>query len=199
MSYSDGNYSSPYLTGLSIGYPLNAPNNGGTREYALTYIQWANTYTDATIGAIDNNAPSAYLVEQGPVQRIGAGCVQFTRTFCEVPETWSETQETSYTYPGLSGGSGALGTWDAYAVRSPITLSQLGTITHSYAYASPPTRDATFTVTASGNVVDYVGPLAAGGFTSPSVEPATYTIASDVRLWRGNIWEKVTTTVPKPA
>lgn len=199
MSYSDGNYSSPYLTGVSIGYPLNAPNNGGTREYTLTYVQWANTYTDATIGATDGNAPGAYLVEQGPVQRIGAGCVQFTRTFAEVPTTWAQPQQTAYTFPGLTLGSGS--TWQPYGTRKPITLFATATVTHTYSQGSAPTPDTVFVVTDQGNVVDYIGtadPALGGILTSPSAEPATYTISSDVQLWRGNIWEKITSVVPKP-
>lgn len=194
-NYTDGNYSAAYLVEKQIGYPLNVPNNGGTREYRLTYVQNANTYTDAAIGDTDANAPSSYLVEQGPVTRLGGGVVQFTRVFSEVPTTWAEVGETSYTYPGIAGTFGA---FDPYGARKPITLFQLATTTHSYSQGvSPPARDNTFVSTLAGEPVDFISSYF-GYVTTPATEPTTYTISSDVRLWRGNIWEKVTTTVPKP-
>lgn len=199
-SYTDGNFASAYLIDKQIGYPLNVPGNGGTREYRLTYIQNANTYADAAIGDTDANAPGGYLVEQGPVTLLAGGVVQFTRVFSEVPTTWTQPEQIAYAFPGLTLGSGT--TWEPYGRRQPITLFALATVTHTYSQGSAPTADTVFTVTDQGNVVDYIGtanPALGGVLTSPSIEPATYTVSSDVVLWRGNIWEKITKTVPRPA
>lgn len=201
--YIDGNYTAAYLVSNVVSYPFSWPNNGTTAQYELEYVQYANAYSAASLGATSGDAPNAYLVEQGPLNKVAPGVVRFRRVYCEIPVAWTETQMTAYTFPGLSGPPipNAL-TFNPYYWRQPITLYTAATIAHTYSQgASSPTLDNIFQVTDGGNVVDYIGPqnpTYGNGVTSPNTEPATYTIASECRLLVGQIWEKTTTTVNKP-
>lgn len=180
-----------------VEYPFAVPNNGNTKLFNLTYSVAAANYTDAAIGSTDANAPSAYLVSKGPLKKRG-GVIQYQRSFMQVPATWGEKEQVPYSYPGLSAN---FGTWDPYGTRKPITLFANATVTHEYSQGSAPDPNAAFIVTDNGVVVDYIGlgnPDFTAGITSPAAEPTNYTVSSEVRLVRGNIWERITKTVPKP-
>lgn len=198
--YADGNYSVAYLTSNVVSYPFPWPNNSTVAQFDLEYIQWANTYSAAALDSTSGDAPSAYLVEQGPVRKIAPGVVRFARTYCQLPQTWGETQQMAYTFPGLSFGAGS--SWNPYFYRSPITLYAIATVTHTFSHgATPPTLDNTFIVTDGNNVVDYIGagnPNIGAVLTNPFVEPATYNVSSESHLLRGLIWEKISSVVPKP-
>lgn len=198
--YADGNYSTAFLVSNVVSYPFPWPNNSSTAQYDLEYVQWANTYAYANLGSNTGDAPNAYLVEQGPLRKIAPGVVRFARTYCQLPTTWTETQQIAYTFPGLSGNTGA--NWQPYYYRAPITLYSIATVVHTYSQSgTAPTLDATFQVTDGNNVVDYIGqqnPNIGVGSTSPASEPATYNVSSESHLLRGLIWEKITSTVPKP-
>lgn len=197
-AYADGNYSAAFLTGNVVSYPFIWPNNSNVAQYDLTFVQWANTYTPAELGSNSAYAPNAFMVEQGPLEKIAPGYVQYRRSYCQMPESWIETQQVAYSFPGLSGGA----PWNPYFYRNPVTLYAIATITHTYTQgATPPTLNNTFIVTDDGNVVDYIGtsnPNFGSVFTSPASEPSTYTVSSDSRLIKGLIWEKLTMNVPKP-
>lgn len=199
-TYIDGNYSAAFLVSNVVSYPFPWPNNSTKAQFDLEYVQWANTYAAATLGATSSDAPSANLVEQGPLTKVSPGIVRFKRVYCQLPDTWAETQQIAYTFPGLSSGSGS--SWQQYGYRAPITLYSIATVTHSYTQsATAPTLDATFIVTDGGNVVDYIGPQnpnIGAGNTSPASEPVTYNVSSESHLIKGLIWEKTLTTVPKP-
>lgn len=198
--YVDGNYANAFLTENVISYPFIWPNNSNVAQFALTYVQFQNAYVEPTLGSNSADAPSAYLVEKGPIQKIGAGVLKFQRVYCQLPVTWNETQQMAYTFPGLTYGTGA--TWTAYGTRSPITLYAIATVAHTFTVsATPPTLDNTFIVTDGGNVVDYIGvqnPNIGAGTTSPASEPISYNVTSESRLIKGLFWEKISATVPKP-
>jgi len=198
--YADGNYSTAFLVSNVVSYPFQWPNNSTTARWDLEYVQWANTYSAASLDSTSADAPSGRLVEQGPLRKIAPGVVRFSRAYCEVPEDWAETQQVAYTFPGLSYGIGS--TWNPYFFRQPVTLYAIATVLHEYSSgATAPTLDNTFIVTDGGNVVDYIGPgnpNIGAVLTSPSAEPADYNVSSESRLLVGLIWEKVSMTVPKP-
>lgn len=199
--YADGNFSAAFLTANVVSYPFPWPNNSNVAQFALEYIQWANTYVPAALGSTSADAPgSAVLVEQGPLRKIAPGVVRYARTYCQVPVMWGETQQMAYTYPGLSAGSGA--SWNPYFYRQPVTLYAIATVLHTFtSSATAPTLDPSFIVTDGNNVVDYIGvgnPNIGAGFTDPASEPSTYNVTSDSQLLKGLIWEKVSATVPVP-
>lgn len=198
--YADGNYSAAYLVSNVVSYPFPWPNNSTVAQYDLEYIQASANYAPVSLDSTSADAPSAFLVQQGPLRKIAPGMVRFARTYCQLPATWGETQQIAYTFPGLSFGSGS--NWNPYYFRSPITLYKIATVTHVFSHgATAPTLDNTFQVTDQGNVVDYIGasnPNLGVGVTSPSVEPAAYTVTSSSRLLSGLIWEKVTMNVAPP-
>ena len=196
--YVDGNFANAFLTSNVVSYPFQIPNKSTTALFTLEYVQNAANYTAASLASNSADAPNAYLVEQGPVTKIGS-LVKYTRIYCQQPVGWTETQQTTYTFPGLSGGD----PWNPYFARQPITLYCNATLTHSYTVsATSPTIAGAFTVTDHGNVVDYIGPCNpeyGSGFTDPSSEPGVYTVSGQSSMIKGLIWEKIITTVPKPA
>jgi hypothetical protein len=198
--YSDGNYATPFLISNSVSYPFPWPNNSNVAQFDLEYIVFANAYTPAALDSTSSDAPSAFMVSQGPVRKIAPGVVRYARTYCQLPQTWGETQQVAYTFPGLSEGGGS--SWNPYFYRAPITLYAIATVTHTFSHgATAPTLDNTFIVTDGNNVVDYIGPgnpNIGAALTNPSVEPLSYNVSSDSSLLVGLIWEKVTMTVPKP-
>lgn len=199
--YADGNFAAALLVSNVVSYPFPWPNNSTVAQFDLEYVQWANSYSAAALGSTSSDAPGgAGLVEQGPLRKIAPGVVRYARSYCQTPETWAETQQMAYTFPGLSGGIGP--NWNPYYYRSAITLYAIATVTHTYTQsATAPTLDPTFIVTDDNNVVDYIGPANPNSnalLTDPSVEPVTYNISSESRLLRGLIWEKISATVPKP-
>lgn len=198
--YADGNYSTAYLVSNVVTYPFTWPNNSTKAQYDLEFVQWQNTYTAATLGDTSVYSGSAVLVEQGPIRKIAPGVIRYSRTYCDVPATWGETQQMAYTFPGLSTGAGS--SWQPYGLRQPVTLYAIATITHSYtSSATAPTLNPVFIVTDGNYVVDYIGagnPNIGATLTSPSIEPANYTVSSESRMLRGLIWEKTTSNVAKP-
>ena len=202
-AYSDGTFSTALLTSNQVSYPFPWPSNSNVAQYELEYVQAAANYAAAALGSNSADAPSAYLVEQGPVITIAPGFVRFKRVYCQKPVDWQETRQIAYTFPGLSGpASPNANTFNPYYFRAPITLYKNATVYHNFSQgSSSPSLDAIFQVTDGNNVVDYIGyqnPNIGAGFTSPSVEPANYTVSSDAQQIRALIWEKVTITVPKP-
>ena len=193
------NFSVPFLTSNVVSYPFPYPNNSDTKEFELAFVQYQNAYTEPALGSTSAYAPSAYLTAKGPFTKIGAGVVRYQLTYTQLPATWGEKQQITYNFPGLSGTNGV---WSAYYFRSPVTLFANATITHSYTQgATSPNPDPSFLVTDGGNVVDYIGlqnPNIGAGVTSPSVEPSTYNVSSDVQQVRALIWEKISAVVPKP-
>ena len=156
--YVDGNFANAFLTSNVVSYPFQIPNNSTTALFTLEYVQNAVNYTAASLASNSADAPNAYLVEQGPVTKIGS-LVKYTRIYCQQPVGWTETQQTTYTF-------------------------------------------GAFTVTDHGNVVDYIGPCNpeyGSGSTTPSTEPNPYTVSGSSSMIKGLIWEKIVTTVPKPA
>jgi len=199
-SGSFGNLAAGILVKREIGYPFSWPNNGTTKEYALTYQQFANAVSDPSYGATDGNAPSAYLSAKTPLVQKGAGVVEFTRVYTQVPTDWNEKQIVAYTFPGLSGYSGP--NWSPYFYRSPVTLYCVANVSHQFSQGvSSPIPASPFLVTDQSNVVDYIGvsnPNLGGVLTNPAAEPTNYIVNGEIHLVRPTIWENVTIQVPKP-
>lgn len=206
-SYVDGNYVTPFLVSNVVTYPYTWPNNSNVAVYSLEYVQAAANYVEPELGSNSAAAPSAYLIEKGPIRKIAPGYVRFSLTYTQVPNPWEESTQTTYTFPGLSGTGGTYVTNVGFIpqlYRDPITLYVAANVQHSYSInAVSPVRDNTFVSLSGSNVVDYIGQtyleLFGFTFTTPNVEPNTYLISSDVRLIRGVLWEKTNITVPKPA
>ncbi len=198
--YSDGTYSTPFLVSNVVSYPYPWPNNSNVARFDLEYVVWANAYSNAALDSTSTDAPSAFMVSQGPIKKIAPGAVRYARAYVQLPVTWAETQQVAYTFPGLSFGSGS--SWNPYFYRSPISLYRIATVTHTFSHgATAPTLDNTFQVTDGNNVVDYIGasnPNIGAVLTNPSVEPANYNVSSESHLLTGLIWEKTSITVPKP-
>jgi hypothetical protein len=198
--YSDGSYSTPLLVSNTVSYPYPWPNNSNVARFDLEYVVWANAYTTAALDSTSGDAPSAFMVEQGPLRKIAPGAVRYSRAYVQIPVTWAETQQVAYTFPGLSFGAGS--SWNPYFYRSPITLYRIATVTHTFSHgATSPTLDNTFIVTDGNNVVDYIGfgnPNIGAVLTNPSAEPAIYNVSSESHLLTGLIWEKTSVTVNKP-
>lgn len=199
MSYIDGNFVNAFLTTVDVSFPLAAPNNGGTSQVDAVYVQNAANYTSKQVGGTNPDFAGYYLTANGPFRYIGAGLVEFSETYNGVPATWGEVEQVVFTFPGMSG-IGADNIWSPYLFAKPITIPRIATITHTYS-TSQPSPDTVTIITDDGLPVDYIGtqnPENGAGTTSPSTPPATYTISSDVKLWKGAIWEKITKTVTPP-
>jgi hypothetical protein len=203
--YYDGDLSTPVLLFEAPFKSIDGTDNVGWDE---TYIQYRLKFASQAIDTASSRHATCYLVAETkpePVSAENPEVVRFTRTYCAVPATRTEKVNIAYNYPGLSSGTGAA--WNRYGARRPTTLKISGTDTHTYVRASSaPTPDALTQPTFGSEPVDFIGtvyaeedPWSLLGATSPSTEPATYTIDSEVRLWRGLIWEKITRVVGKPS
>ena len=196
--FIDGNYTNAFLESALLSYPLNVPNNDGTSQIVATFVQYQNSYASKVLGSTYPSFVGYYLVENGPMEYIAPGMLRFQETYCGLPATWSEVEQVVFTFPGRSGGTGD--NWDPYYFAKPITIPRIATITHTY-HLTQPSPDTITLITDGGIPVDYVGqqnPNNGVGLTSPSTPPTTYTISSEVRLWRGSIYEKITKTVTPP-
>lgn len=70
--------------------PLNTP-------YNLNWsIGWQNTYV---------NLNNCFLVEEGPLEHVGAGLVKFKRKFANLPPTRNVVESYAYTFPSISDGT----------------------------------------------------------------------------------------------
>ncbi len=200
--YLDGNYSAPYLTKNVVSYPLSdKPGNANVACFDLTYFQWANTFSAAAVGSTSTDAPLANLYMQGPVERVGAGVVKYTRYYCQTPVTWYDMEQVQFTYPGLDSGVGTTN-WVAYGARSAITMQKVATIKHEYTInANIPTgsiQQVTI-ITLNGQPINRIGQWFYGNsvLTSPSTDPSIYIISSDATRFKGNLWEVVTKSVTR--
>lgn len=198
MGYIDGNFANAHLESAILSYPLNVPNNDGTSQIDATFVQYQNAYVSKALNSTYSAFVGYYLTANGPMEYIAPGMLRFQETYNGVPATWGEVEQVVFTFPGRSG-IGANG-WDPYLFAKPITIPRIATITHTYSL-SQPSPDTVTVITDDGLPVDYIGqqnPENGAGSTSPSTPPSTYTISSEVRLWKGAIWEKITKTVTPP-
>jgi hypothetical protein len=199
MSYIDGNYANAHMLQYSVSFPLAAPNNGGTGQVDVTYVQNAVNYIPKLVGGTNSSFINYYLTSNNGFRFLAAGVLEFSETYNAVPVTWGEVEQVVFTFPGRSG-IGADNVWSPYLFAKPITIPRIATITHTYSLTQP-TPDTITVITDDGLPVDYIGkqnPENGIGLTVPSTPPSTYTISSDVRLWKGSIWEKITKTVTPP-
>lgn len=200
LGFLDGNYAAPFLSKNVVSYPLSdKPGNSNTACFDLTYFQWANTFSAPALGSTSADAPNANLYMHGPVERVGAKMVKFTRYYCQQPVTWYEMEQVSYTYPGLDSGIGTTN-WVPYGARSAITMQKVATIRHDYNInANIPTGaiSQVTVITLNGQPINRIGQWFYGNatLTVPSTDPTTFIISSDASRWKGNMWEIVTKSV----
>lgn len=201
--FVDGNFFGQILTANVVSFPLSdKPNNANTAAFDLTYYTYANSYVGVNVGSTDANAPLAYLYQQGPVQRVGADVVKYTRSFIQLPVTWYDCEQVQYSYPGLDSGVGTAN-WIPYGARNAMVIQKLATVKHEYTInTNIPTANVTNVtiVTVSGQPINRIGQWYYGSnvLTVPNVDPVTYVISSDPSRFKGNLWEIVTKTVGQP-
>lgn len=196
----------PVFLSESVSYPIF----GNTcEEWRETYIVLKANFVKPLAGTQSTRHAAARLVEIAGVQDHlfpGSGVLVYTLVFCTVPATYSEPVTVAHTFPGLSSGTGAK--WNPYGRRKPFTLAVTATDTFTFDSTPPALDPLTLPYYGSAgdrNYVDFFGlvydkedPYSLIGPTVPGSEPGTYTIASTVELWRGDIYRKTTRTVSAP-
>lgn len=201
--FVDGNFIGQVLTANLVSYPLaDKPNNANVAAFDLTYYQYANSYASANAGSTDSNAPLAYLYNQSPVERVGAGVVKYTRSYIQQPVTWYELEQIQYQYPGLDSNVGT-SNWVAFGARYALVVQKLATVEHKYVInANIPFGNVSNVtiVTLRGQPTNRIGQ---GSFidtqlTVPNTDPNVWVVSSDPVRWKGNLWEIVTKTVGYP-
>ena len=207
LDFPGGNSANAWLEHNVVSYPLSSvPNNASTTVFDLTFVVAENAYVAANLGSNTALAPNAYLVEQSPVEKIGAGIVRYKRTYAQIPVTWYDIEQVFYSYPGRSTGTGV--NYSRYGARKPVTVPKLATANHSYFLnANVPTGNVQAVTIVLGNImannpqpVDWIGELSGqdNTNTNPSTDPATWILSSDPVRWMGPIWEVITKTVTQP-
>ena len=201
------NWATPFLIKNVVSYPLcDKPGNENIKLYDLTFVVAQNVFAYANLGDNSALAPNAYLVEQSPIEKIGAGIVQYSRQYAEIPVTWYDVEQVMYSYPGKSSGTGI--TYSRYGARKPITVPKLATANHSYFLnANVPSANVQTVTIVTGNImannpqpVDWIGELSAQDNTNtvPNADPSPWIMSSDPIRWKGTIWEIITKTVTQP-
>jgi hypothetical protein len=201
------NWATAFLVENVVSFPLSdKPGNENIKQYDLTFVQAANVFTYANLGTNSALAPNAYLVEQSPLQKIGAGIIRYSRTYCEVPVQYYDFEQVFYSYPGKSSGTGV--TYSRYGARKPITVPKLATVNHFFTLnANIPTANVQTVTIVTGNImannpqpVDWIGELSGqdNSNTVPNADPSPWIMSSDPVRWKGTIWEIVTKTVTQP-
>lgn len=150
-----------------------------------TYQGPLSSYTDGTLGTADAVYTSALFVEQGPLEPLDGGQVRYTRTFATVPANRTEFESLAFRYPGFDSL--------VETPRDPFTATVLQTVTHTYSYTTTPTSislDSPFTYP-DNYLTDDSDPTAA-----EYVALTTLTTECVLRRYYGNIWEKITKTIP---
>ena len=205
--YPGGNTAVPFLTKNVVTYPLyDKPGNENIKCYSLEFVVAANAFVAATLGTNNALAPNAYLVEQSPLDKIGAGFVRYTREYCEIPVTWYEIEQVVYNYPGRSTGTGV--NYSRYGARKPVTVPKLATVNYSFFLnANVPTANVQSVTIVTGNImannpqpVDWIGEMSGQDNTNtvPATDPAAWILSSDPSRWRGTIWQVTTKSVGAP-
>lgn len=95
------------------------PGQSGNIVLSQPYQIAATSWSAATIGAEHASDSTLYLCDESERVPIGAGMVQWSRTYAKLPAQHTEYETIIYTFPGfLSGG----GIGDAYFEgRDPVT------------------------------------------------------------------------------
>ena len=176
---------------------------------AETYIQLRTSYSRQAVHTGSSRYGGYYLVDESVPEHYGAEnstVVRFTRTYAQIPASRNETAVTIYSYPGLSGSSGA--SWQRYYYRRPITLQCNATDAFSYYHSTDGSTSlpsltipklASQPVDFFGAAYDTTPPYASLGSTTPISEPSTYVVSASISRWKGEIWQKIVRTVPYPA
>lgn len=199
---TDGDFSTPWLESK---LPFRPISNRDDLGYRLTFVQNVDDFTPASMNDQDltNLTGDFYLTAESDPEEVGNGLVRFVQEFTVIPQTWTDYIDVSFTYPGISQGSGTR--WKRYGWRKPQTHSVRASVEHVYGdYATLAALAATEGKTVpmlQGEPVDFFGAAYDEegdflGLTNPLSEPVTYVHEVSVTRWRGEIWVKRKTTVP---
>lgn len=99
-TYEDGSYATPFAVSLP---EFSAPFPRVNLDYILTQEWVCNLAAFAPL-ALNTAHPdyAAYLLVREDAKRdLGAGKVQWTRTYAKVPATWEDSKTINFTFPGF--------------------------------------------------------------------------------------------------
>lgn len=178
--YFDGDYSEP----VPIG-PLLSWQDPDTRSklYRQKYHQTASSYVPAVIGSAGPDGTGSKLVEETPPTDTGVGgVVEFERVWAVKPATRVRREKYVHAYQAIV---------ESDLIEVPLTVS--ATVTYEYFETADgsgvPVIKAKRWVS-SGQFLFYVG----GGV--PESDGSGVAEDSEINLWKGNFWERITRRVP---
>lgn len=168
--WTDGQYA--IATPVSLPQ-FSAPIPGVKEKYLLEqrWQQFLNNYNSAgpiALGTAHPDYPNHKLVEEGPLEDIGGGVVQWTRKYCKVPATHNEWQTFAHQFVGMTIAFGT----GAYQTRDPQNWVVTSRIQHDYflvpstGVTDPILGGDTFDITGAGDI--------------PSIDPMFYVIQREV-------------------
>lgn len=162
----------------------------GDKVTAINISVAGSGYTVATlsIGAPQGSSawlrsdtnPDALLVEESGSRGIGAGLVQFTRVFSEVPPQRVEYEQVSFQQPGIF-------TTSTIQWKAPFTELQVATVVYDYFLTDAPEE---ITLTKASFSTEKTPTIMNG---SAGVNCTPYDDA--LTRWRGDIWQRKQVTV----
>lgn len=91
---------------FSFPFPQDPTTQAVELDYRQLYANWSAGTLDSTAAAAGESfsgAATFYLVSESPLRPIGAGVVEWTRTYMEIPAQRSEYESYAYRIPGLEG------------------------------------------------------------------------------------------------
>jgi len=67
------------------------------------YQQAASSFAAVALNTVSPDDATAFLQNETELADMGAGMVQWTRTYCQVPPAWDDWENVSYTFPQYPG------------------------------------------------------------------------------------------------
>lgn len=201
------------VTTITVDSTTGFPSTGKL-EIGTEYVDYtgttSTTFTGCTRGAtegtvtstaqshLDNASVKAAigLIEETSPQQLGGSLIKWTRRFATVPDTWTDYEMRSYTFPGYENDQTASG------FRPPYTRVAVWKVVNRYyrttdAYTNVPVAAHKFKVEDQyGNSIDYVDASSSPTLSSyqSDVSSSTLITVSDSTLERfgGNLWVQKT-------
>lgn len=166
------------------------------------YIQLKANFERLALNTAHPTIPTAYLVQETDLQNVGAGLVEWTRRYATVPATRIEYQADPYVFPAVFDAIGS----DSWRI-APLAMS----VTHRVEYSYYLVGSATYPTVDDIPLVLKFAPLFSVSipvevdFVNPSTVPTASAYLdlvddaeelavedSDLHIWLGNIYERVT-------
>lgn len=215
--YQSSNYNQPRIEVIRPLYPIAVLTDYRIWEVTATVLR--EYYEEAQLDSLpppDLPGVSGRLLLQDDPEQIDGDLYRYTRTYGLPPPQWSQFESYIYTTPSIQGSPGVS------AGRRSITKKVSSRVLHEYQRVTgdaiaggnkqplngvatlplQPTAVFKIVIPAANNAE--TNQLVQGGSfpTDPDRDTYLTTIAgteivveSDVRLWMGNIYERVTRTV----